>query len=336
MVFPGKEMSSLSSPPCTQGGAVENFMTHKILFFILFILGTFGTAQAVILDRIVAVVNDEVITLSELHQAEVSFTREGKDPSKKDPEELLKTLIDKKVKLQKAKELGIKIPDNAVTAGIREIVQRNGLTEELLKEKIEKEGISWSDYKNRIREQMILSRMLNREVRSKIVLLPEDPKEYYREHQDRFARETKKHILRILLTLPEGATPDIIAARKEEMEKLRERIVGGGDFRQLAVRFSEGPESRDGGDLGDFSEGELRGDLNRATEGLKAGEITPVFQTREGITLLMVADVKTPAPVPFEEVKDAIKETVYQEKVRKRYESWLKELREGTYIEIKL
>ncbi len=311
-------------------------MIHKSLIFILFLLGTFSTAQAVILDRIVAVVNDEVITLSELQQMEVSSLRNGENPAKEDPEELLKELINRKIKLQKAKELGIKVPDKAVTAGIREIVKRNGLTEELLKEKIEKEGISWSDYKNRIREQMILSRMLNQEIRSKIVLLPEEPKEYYQKHRDRFVREAKKHILRILFTLPEGATPDIIATRKEEMEKLRERIMSGENFRQLAIRTSEGPESRNGGDLGYFAAGELREDLSRAIKGLKAGEVTPVFQTREGITLLMVEDVKTSAPIPFEEVKDAIKEAVYQEKVRKKYESWIKELREGAYIEIKL
>ncbi len=311
-------------------------MIQKILIFILFLLGTFGAAQAVILDRIVAVVNDEVITLSELQQMEASTLRSGENRAKTGSEELLKELINKKIKLQKAKELGIKVSDEAVTAGIREIVERNGITEALLQEKIEKEGVSWSDYKNQIREQMILSRMLSQEIRSKIVLLPEDPREYYEEHQDRFARAAKKHILRILLTLPEGATPDIISARKKEMENLREQIVSGENFRQLAVRTSEGPESRNGGELGYFAEGELREDLNRAIEGLKAGEVTPVFQSPEGITLLMVEDIKTSAPIPFEEIEDAIKEAVYQEKVRKKYESWIKELREGAYIEIKL
>ncbi|NOY54166.1 MAG: hypothetical protein GXP58_11215 [Deltaproteobacteria bacterium] len=309
---------------------------YESIIFILFLLGTLGTAHAEILDRIVAVVNNDVITLSELKQAETSILQTGPSSSKPAPAKLLNELINKKIKLQKAKELGIVVSDKTVDDGVNEIAQRNGLTETILKEKLKKEGIPWNDYREQIRDQIILTRMLNREIRSKIVLLPEEAKEYYLKHQDRFVRKAKKHILRILLTLPEGATQEIIDARKEEMEKLRKRIVSGENFRQLAIRTSEGPESKNGGDLGDFAEGELREDLSRAIAGLKAGDVSSVFRTPEGITLLMVEEIKKPKPIPFEKVQDSIRKALYQEKVKKKYESWIKELREEAYIEIKL
>jgi len=311
-------------------------MIRKSIIFIFLLLVSVGISQAEILDRIVAVVNNEVITLSELKQAEVSILQSGPNASKPDPSKLLNELVNKKIKLQKAKTLGITVSDEAVDTGIREIAQRNGLTEAILKEKLKKEGIAWSDYTKQIRDQMILTQMLNREIRSKIVILPEEPKEYYQKHLDRFVRKAKKHILRILLTLPQGAAEEIIDARKKEMEKLRKRIVSGENFRQIAIRASEGPESKNGGDLGEFSAGELREDLDRAIAGLKAGELSPVFQTPEGITLLMVEEIKKPNPIPFKEVEETLRKALYQEKAKKKYESWLKELREGAYIEIKL
>jgi len=311
-------------------------MTRKSLIVILFLLVTFGRTQAEILDRIVAVVNNEVITLSELKQAESSVLQSGPAAAKPAPAKLLHELIDKKVKLQKAKELGITVSDEAVDSGINEIAQRNGLTVKVLKEKLKKEGIPWNDYKEQIRDQMILTRMLDREIRSSIVLLPEEMKAYYDEHLDRFTPKPKKHILRILLTLPEGATEEVIDARTKEMEKLRQRIVAGENFRQIALRNSEGPAAQNGGDLGDFAEGELREDLNRAIRGLKAGELSAVFRAPDGITLLMVEEIKKPKPVPFKEVKDTIQKALYQEKVKKKYESWIKELREKAYIEIML
>jgi peptidyl-prolyl cis-trans isomerase SurA len=307
-----------------------------LISLFCFLLFPSVPAKAVVLDRIVAVVNDEVITLSELKQLEVSTLQAEPGAAKRDPKQLLKDLINKKIKLQKAKELGIKVTDEVLEGAIREIVQRNKISRDSLKEKLKGEGITWSDYTHEIRDQIILSRLLNQEIRARIVLLPDEPRQFYEEHKDRFVQPEKKHLLRILLKLPEGTSQEEADAKKKEMDELRQRIISGENFRQIAIQYSEGPQGKKGGDLGYFAAGELREDLNRQVKNLKGGELSPVFQTPEGITLLMVEDIKNSAPIPFEQIKDSVKEAVYQEKLRKKYEAWIKELREKAYIEIKL
>jgi peptidyl-prolyl cis-trans isomerase SurA len=316
-------------------------MMRVVIVSIFFTLLFYSEGLAVLLDRIVAVVNDDVITLSELNAMELSVLQNsGKRPGQEgfelDRERLLNELIDKKIKLQKAAELNIKVSQEQVNLAVQQILEKNEITEDAFKEKLRKEGFTWSVYKKEISEQMVLSRLMNEEVRSRIFVMPDELEEYYQEHRDRFGLDEKKHLLRILLSVPESATEEEREAREIEAEALRVRLLSGEDFHQIAIRYSDGPEAREGGDLGYFSEGELREELNREISGMRPSEISRVIPLEKGFVLFKVDDVRASSHVPFEEIKDKIQEAIYQEKLRTRYETWISELKSKAYIERKL
>ncbi len=297
------------------------------------------SVEAVVLDRIVAEVNDEVITLSELKSLEVSMRRN--DPGSLsergglDPDQLLDQLVDKKIKLQRAKELGIRVSDEAVAKAIDDICAQAGITRDVLQEKLTAEGISLSGYQEDIRDQIVMTRLINTEIRSRIVILPEELQDYYARHEERYLIVSQKRLLRILKTVPPEATDAQKRLLREQMETFRTQILSGESFRTLASLHSEGPERRDGGELGYFTADELREELAEVVRQMNPGDLSPVLELGDGLTLLMVDDARQATPPSFEEVEDKIREAVYQEKLTKRYAEWIRDLRDNAFIEIK-
>lgn len=312
-----------------------------IIYCIVMMLLIQASAQAVLLDRIVAVVNEDVITLSELKHLELTVLKRpesGTEPQRLElnRERLLDELIDKKIKLQKAAKLNVKVSDQEVLQAIQQILDKNGMTQETFEENLSKEGFTWADYRKEIAEQMILSRLINEEIRSRILVMPEELKDFYQENLDRFGVDAKKHLLRIFLSVPESATDEEREERKQEAEALRVRVLSGEDFHQLAVRYSDGPEAKEGGDLGYVADGELKEELNREISGLSSGDISRVLPLAEGFVLFKVTDIRASSYIPFEKIKDQIQEALYQEKLKERYKTWIHELKSNAYIERKL
>ncbi len=298
------------------------------------------SGEAVILDRIVAEVNDEVITLSELKSLEVSLRKN--DPamlsgggSPMDTDQLLDQLVDKKIKLQRAKALGIRVSDEAVETAIENILAQAGIKRDVLEDKLAGEGIPLVVYKEEIHDQIVLTRLVNEEIRSRIVILPEELRDHYARHENRYLVGAQKRLLRILKPIPPRVTDGEKHLLREQMEALREQILGGESFRTLATLHSEGPEGREGGELGYFSADELREELAGVVRQMNPGDLSPVLELREGLTLLMVDDARQATPRSFEEVQDEIQEAVYQEKLTERYAEWIRDLRDSAFIEIK-
>ncbi|MEK6777994.1 MAG: peptidyl-prolyl cis-trans isomerase [bacterium] len=313
---------------------------QRILLSMLIFFACLASAHAVVLDRVVALVNDDVITLSELKSLEISVLKStvekpGKEESTVDRDSLLDDMIDKKIKLQKAEEINIKVSDEEVRSAIQQILSRNKITEEALKEKLHTEGFTWDEYTKEIREQMILSSLVNQEVRSKIFIMPGDIEKYYQEHMDEFSMGEKKHLLSIFLSVPEKAGEDEIQARNRLADELRQRALSGEPFRDIAVQYSDGREAKEGGDLGYLSQDDLRSEMSTAVAAMKPGDVSPVIRIGEGFVLLKVEDVHADSHTSFEEVKDKIQDELYQEKLKQRYDAWLKELKSKAFIDKK-
>ncbi len=298
------------------------------------------SGEAVVLDRIVAEVNDDVITLSELKSLEVSLRRNDPgalsgEAALADTDQLLDQLVDKKIKLQRAKELGIQVSDEAVEKAIEDILAQAGITREALEDKLSAEGIPLAAYKEEIRDQIVMTRLLNEEIRSRIIILPEELEDYYARHRERYLVSSRKRLLRILKPVSPKATESERRLLREQMEALRQQILSGESFRTLATLHSEGPEARDGGELGYFTVDELREELAEVVRQMNPGDLSAVLELREGWTLLMVDDAREATPLSFEEVEDKIREAVYQEKLTERYAEWIRDLRDNAFIEIK-
>ncbi len=319
----------------------------KRIFFILwsaFLLFP-GNSRGEVVDRVVALVNNEVITLSELQEVGArllqdlkknSLPSEREEKMRKAQEAILTQMIENKLLEQEIKKRKVEVPEKEVDAAIQDILKENRLNEEQLKMALAKDGITYSVYRKRIRDELGKMRLINREIKSKLVLKEEDLRKIYQENLKQYTEPLEVKVQRIFLPVPQGATEEESEKIRREAERLLERVRAGEDFAQLAKAHSRGPEASEGGVLGFFKEKELVPELESAAFALKAGEASNPIQGRDGYHILRVLERKGGKPKLFADVQQEIREAKLKEESNQRFKEWIKDLREKAYIEIKL
>ncbi len=311
-----------------------------ILLPVLLILPSF-IHSAVLLDKVVATVNEEVITWSELMSA-VLF--EGKavldkaeaEERKKKIKELelpfLEQLINLRLQLQSARQMRLSVESAEIDASIDEIKSKYNLTDESLKASLDSEGLTMTEYRSRLADQILLQKTVNVAVRSKVVITDRAIEDYYKQHQDIFSEQDSLKIRQIFFFDPQD-----ISARSELMnraETIARDIQNGKDFSELAREFSEGPEKEFGGDLGYLQLGSTLKEVEDAALSLKVGEVSNPFWSPAGLHIIRLEDRRSAGGL--DEVRDQIKDKLFQETFQTKYRQWRAGLREKAYIEIKL
>ena len=281
-----------------------------------------------ITDGIAAIVNDEVITISELETElrdetiRLRARYDGKDLEQRLTQkeyDVLNRIIERKLQLQEAKAKGIGVSEEELDQAIEQLRQTQPT-------------VAASTPRSRLREELILRRMLDFEVRRRIMVSPEETRSYYTKAQDEFMTPSRFHLRQILLRPQSGeSTADVLARAKDIVQQLKD----GADFAELAQKYSEGSESIMGGDLGFMRKDELHGPLSQALEGLHVGDVSRPVESELGIHILMLEKVIPGEPLPFEEVKDSIKNNLFQRKTRDIRGEWLSTLKDKAYIEIR-
>jgi peptidyl-prolyl cis-trans isomerase SurA len=281
-------------------------------------------------DRIVAVVNKDLIMLSELKrdllsdQERLSKLYKGEEFERrlKAAEAMAVTkMIERKLQLQAAKNKGLDVSDQEVVQAVAEMKKQG-------------EQIDGADPNTArsVREQLTLMRVVDREVRGVIMVADSEMKRYYREHQDRFAYPEEYQLSQILI---KPRTPDDLSVAQGRAEALLATLKQGESFEELALRFSDGADAARGGRLGLVRQGELIPALEQALTSLKIGEITGIVETPEGLHIVRVDDKKPRQFRPFEQVKAEIQSLVFQQKTEDQYQIWMADLKNKAYIEIK-
>ncbi len=260
-----------------------------------------ATAEELI-DRIIAVVNNDVISLSDLNQVigpmlAAYSQQKGQALSDEERAELVKKAIDqlveKKLIEQKAKEFDIKVTDKDIDRSVEEVLQRNNLTLEQLKEILKKDGSSFEDYRKMLQSEILMSKVVAREVRSKVTITEKDIQDYYgqgvkSQSQDKPGERVR--IQQIFIAI----TPETTAKQAEkltrQLEDIRAKIVAGEDFGQLAVKYSQDASAKEGGDMGYFGRGELLPLVENAAFNMQAGEVSSVIRTPVGIHIIKVVE----------------------------------------------
>jgi peptidyl-prolyl cis-trans isomerase SurA len=184
---------------------------------------------------------------------------------------------------------------------------------------------------NTIREELLLLRVVDREVRSVIMVADTDMMRYYQEHQDRFAYPEEYQLSQILIR----PLNEDDGAAKGRAEAIAAALKQGENFEELALRFSEGPNAARGGRLGLVRQGELLPAIEQALAPLPIGGITNVIEVADGFHILRVDDKKPRQFRPFEEVKAEIRSLVFQQKSEDQYQTWMADLKNKAYIDIK-
>lgn len=290
-----------------------------------------STADAAKLeDRIVAVVNSDLIMLSELKRDLLPDQERLRKLYKgEDLERRLRTaeamgvtkMIERKLQLQAAKNKGVDVSDQEVVQAVEEMKKQG-------------EAIDSADPNTArsIREQLTLMRVVDREVRGLIMVADSEMKRYYREHQDRFAYPEEYQLSQILI---KPRTPDGLAAAHGRAEALLVTLKQGEPFEDLALRFSDGADASRGGRLGLVRQGELIPALEQALASVEVGQFTGIVETAEGLHIVRVDDKKPRQFRPFEQVKAEIQSLVFQQKTEDQYQIWMADLKNKAYIEIK-
>lgn len=321
-------------------------MTKQRLFSViatlligLWIQPTFTAATTV--DRIVAIVNGEIIAASDLNsaaaQARIGLLGLSSDgtvshhsPSDRD---VLERLIDQKLQLQTAQKKGIIVEPGEVDKAIEDVKQKNGIASDSALEKaLQEENSNLGQYKDGLKEQIMILKLVNREVKSGVVLSDEEIRSYYEKHSDRFITPMRYHLHQIFIPTPEA---DSVPTAEQTAQNTEEQLKNGADFQTLVRRYSSGPEVDIHGDLGTLRADDMLPEIRQAIEPLKPGEFSPPVRTAAGIHIFRLDEIQSPEPRPIEEVKGEIQELLFQEQSAALYEKWLKDLRAAAQVEIK-
>ena len=300
------------------------------------------SANAEIYNKIVAIVNGDIITLYELNKRIKEMT--GKDPlwlkkyHKREYEQICKKvlniLIDNKLAESKAKELGIKVSEADINEEIKRIEKAQGITHEQFLKMLKQHGFTYQEYREQIKKNIQRMQIMEFEVRSRIVISDKKIKEYYEKHKDEFRTVGKVRLASIFLKINDPDDPNEMQEVMRKAEVIMSRIQAGQDFSDLAEEFSEGPGADNGGDLGYFTLDELDAKLRKIVENMEVGEVKGPIPRPFGIQIIKLLDKKKAGIKPLKEVKNYIYKILYNKEIEKRYSVWLNELKKKAYIKI--
>jgi peptidyl-prolyl cis-trans isomerase SurA len=311
--------------------------------FFLFLYGPISLSEAVV-DRVVAVVNQEIITLSEVEKwidplkqeivAGDRLERRGRIEGLR--RQVLDKLIDEKLIDQEVKKSGIKISSKEIEAALEEVRRRNAVTQEDLEKALAVEGLTLETYKKQIEKGLQRQKLINWSVKVEAKPGEKELREFYQKNIGRYRTNETYRPGHILLVIPKGATPEEIREIRKKGQKVLEKIKGGEDFGEMALLYSQDASSKNRGDLGYVKKGELLPVFEREALRLKVGEVGGIVRTEFGFHIIKLLDRKGVEPLPFEEVTEKVKADYYEGEMEKAFRQYLSTLKEKSVIVIKL
>jgi peptidyl-prolyl cis-trans isomerase SurA len=291
---------------------------------------TCSMVQATIIDRIVAIVNNDIITSVELNgslapylkKIEASgYTSDKKmEVIKKLEQDVLNTLIDEKLTQQEAKRLNISVSDEEVTATVKRFMASKGMTKEAFEKALSLDGMTWESYTQEIKEHRMQNRIINRSVRSKVIITDEDVKRYYNAHIDKYQGQKKYHLRNILDN------------NEAKLKKLKLKLDNNEDFSQMAIDHSIAPNASEGGDLGVFDIDMFSINIKESISKLKKGEFTDVVTTFQGYQIFYVEDILLDGKMTIDQAKPEIQQLLFEDQVKEKFMKWLTSLKEKAHI----
>ena len=289
------------------------------------------------INRIAAVVNDEIITTYQIEQ-ELRTLAPADLPPGRGPvvrQEVLDRLIEEALLQQRIRELGIKVGDDELEAAIQDVQRQNNLTRPQLEEALRIQGMEFEEYKESLRTQVLRFKLLSREVQSKVEVSNEEVRDYFRENIDRYRENPSVRLSRISFPFPDRASREKIEAVRLRAEEAHARLLRGESFTNVLLSYSPGGEA-EGGDMGRVEGSDLTPSFARAIRGLQEGEVSEPVETPHGIHLLQVTEVNPGRVRQFDSVKDEITVALKEKMTEERLKQWSKELRKNAHIDVRL
>jgi peptidyl-prolyl cis-trans isomerase SurA len=341
----------------------------KKLFLSLIVLACLpAVAGAQVVEEIIARVNNEIITRSEFVRSKDQLRDEVKQADPNNPDkaytdrekDVLRDLIDQQLLLDKGKDLNISADTDLIKQldQMRKEMKLDSL--EALEKEAEKQGVSWEDFKQTQRNQIITRKVIGEEVGGHLAMTKEEEQKFYDEHKSEMEQPEYIRLSEILIT-PKAAAPATppdptappsqtpaadpakaatddpaaLAAAEAKANDLLKQIRGGAGFDEVAKKNSDGPSAADGGALGLFKRGQLAKELEDRTFAMKSGEVSDVIRTKQGFVILRVDDHQMAGIPPMKDIMPKIQDAIYYQKLQPALRAYLTKLREDAYIDIK-
>lgn len=304
-----------------------------------------GPAVARVVDRIVAVVNNEPILLSEvdalckyaLEQVPATLPLDEAVERKREiRRQTLDTLIDERLMDQQVREQRIEVKDEEVEKYLNMIKSENNLTDEQFALALQQEGLTLAEFKQKQRDRIEKQKLMGREIQSKLRVSEKEVEQYYREHYKQGAGAQKVKASHILFSVPVGTEPEQEEAVRAKAEKVLAEIRAGKDFAELAKKYSDDPSAALGGDLGWFRRGDMVAAFEKVAFGLKVGSVSDLVRTRFGYHIIKVTDKAEDQPPGLDKVSLEIRKRLIKDLERRLVRGWLDDLRRRSFIDIKL
>jgi parvulin-like peptidyl-prolyl isomerase len=320
------------------------------IFKIGIVISVFSIIMAVLshaemVDRIVAIINDEIITLSELNSNLETYMKRVEESSEVTDREkvkkqlrklILNSLIDQKLINQEAQKLGIAATDDDIDKAIKSILSKKKITMEALAEDIADQGGTIKDYREEIKQHLTKRNLIGREIRKKVTVTQEEIGNYYRKHRNDYEGKEAVRIRQILIIVPNDCDAETKEEKRSSAEKTLKRLRNGEPFAFLAAEVSQGPAAQTGGDLGYIEKGLILPEVDTVAFSLKKGEMSGIIETSVGFHIIQVLDKRGAGIKPPESVREEIVEKLGSKKVEEKFQEWLKEQRKKALIEIRL
>jgi len=337
-------------------------LRKSYLLTIAFLLVAAGLRADNIVDEIIARVNSSIITRSDFDRGKQQNEEDLKQRYPSDwqskwaerQKDLLRDLIDRQLLVEKGKELGI-TGETETIKRLNELRQQFGLESmEDLEKAAQQQGVSYEDFKEQIRTEIVTQKVIGQEVGSRIHVTNEEVQKWYNEHQKELEAPEQVRLAEILVStqapkpasdeqkkdssaqnvqLPED--PSRVADAQAKANDLLSQLRKGAKFDEIARKSSDGSTAAQGGEIGVFKRGEMAKELEDKIFALKAGEVSDVIRTRQGFIIFKVLEHQQAGIPPLKDVDNRIRDVIYVQKLEPAARAYLTRLREEAFIEIK-
>ncbi|MBN3038929.1 MAG: peptidylprolyl isomerase [Candidatus Omnitrophica bacterium] len=315
------------------------------LIAFLFLLNIVPTAclwaEELTVDRIVAIVNNEVICQSDVNRILAAFEAEIKslytDPDqlsselRRVKENIVNQMVEEKLILSEAKKYEIYADEEKIEARIEQI-KSSFPSEEDFELALELQGLTLEDLMNRFRDQDLMKKVVDIFVRATINIGPMEIKKFFEENSDEFLEPERAHVKSISIAIDEDADEE---AALEKAKMVLEKLNSGEEFEDLARRYSQGLNAEEGGDIGLIKKGQLKKEIDEEIFSLSPGGVTEIIKVGSSYRIFKVEQKLAARKLSLAEAQDIIEDTLYKEEFSKKFKEFIDKLKADAYIMIK-
>jgi peptidyl-prolyl cis-trans isomerase SurA len=318
---------------------------RSALALLLLAAPIFAAPQKKVIERVVAVINNEIVLETELDQLALPLLRGNIDPESNEGKKALDeakhkaldALVDDRLVMQQAGELKLSVSADEVERAIEEVKRQNKLDDATFVEALKQQGFSMESYRKNLRRQILNLKVVNTAVRSRVSVSDDEVKTYYQQNARQLGGDKQAHIRQILIAVPADANPDEVERKQRVAAKVVELARGGTKFEELAKKYSDDDTTKaEGGDAGWIGKGVLVDQLEEAIAGMDPGDVRGPIRVGPGWMVLQLVERKQGDIRPLDEVKEQLRKTLYEQQVEKATQSWLRELRKKAHVDLRL